>query len=62
MRKFELNEKEEKLADQFVKVHYVSCDSARISYIITPTGIGTGVSVQCKCCGALEDISDYDSW
>lgn len=33
----------------------------RVTYHLTPTGIGTVVKVTCAC-GAEEDLTNYDLW
>lgn len=33
-----------------------------VSYIMSPTGIGIGVTVKCNRCGDEVDITDYDLW
>jgi hypothetical protein len=30
--------------------------------INTPTAIGMGVSVKCRTCGKVQNITDYDIW
>jgi hypothetical protein len=32
------------------------------SYIFTPTGIGTAVSIKCNICNEDENCTDYDCW
>lgn len=32
------------------------------SYIFTPTGIGTAVSIKCNVCNEVENCTDYDCW
>ena len=34
----------------------------KFEYIVTPTGIGTGVDICCNYCGTRKDITDYGSW
>ena len=33
-----------------------------ISYVFTPTGVGTGVEIQCNICKTKIDITDYGNW
>lgn len=66
--KFELSEKEEKLAEKFEKKHlncakeHPSTIGGAISYCFTRTGVGVSVVVKCNICNEIEDITDYDSW
>ena len=67
----ELNEKEIKSLDDFVKL----CEKVgslkengkneKLSYeyiVTTNTGLGCSVKVRCKELGLIEDITDYSSW
>ena len=40
----------------------VPCGSEKISYILSPTGIGIKVEVLCRECGANKDITEYEKW
>lgn len=33
-----------------------------ISYIFTPTGIGTAIKLKCSVCNEEKDITDYNTW
>jgi len=33
-----------------------------ISYMFTPTSIGTAVTVECGLCGEFENITEYNNW
>lgn len=58
-----LDEEEKKLANDFRKEHYKKCGkSSYIKYILTPTEIGTGIGIQCSCCGEKKDITNYGRW
>lgn len=65
---YQLNDCEQLQADMFIQKH-LSCARQHpstiggcISYILTPTGVGTIVEIQCNICGTKTDISDYDKW
>lgn len=60
------SESEKKAYKSFVKKHK-KCDGVgaiggSISYIITPTGLGNIVEVQCNSCGSKKDITDTSNW
>ena len=58
-----LTDEEKKLAKEFSKEHYEKCGRAGyIQYILTPTGVGTSVEVECACCKERKNISDYGCW
>ena len=67
MIKFELNEKEEALAEQFLKEHrhpdvYKGAIGGYINYIFTPTSIGDACCIHCDVCNKEKNITDYDAW
>ena len=41
---------------------FSSSVGGRLSYIITPTGLGNIVKVRCNYCGEIRDLTNYDSW
>ena len=55
-----LSTQENAHADLFKFVHR-NCEGL-ISYIITPTGVGTIIKVYCNVCGQHIDVTDYDCW
>ena len=58
-----LDDIESKRADEFKKEHYEKCGRAGyVRYIITPTGIGTAVEIECACCKEKKDISNFNNW
>lgn len=58
-----LSTEEKKIANDFKKEHYEKCGkNGRMRYILTPTEIGTGIDIECSCCGEKKDISDYGRW
>ena len=70
MAKYELDEVEEKRAEDFITEHK-RCrphgkdpyrQFAPFSYILTPTGIGNSVKIQCPYCGKIKDITNIDCW
>lgn len=63
--KFELNENEEKAAEEFITKHRKSCiypSGAHCVYIFVPTGIGNICRVECSHCKEQADITDYNCW
>lgn len=71
MKEFKLDEKEEESAEKFITKHLESCRifnhhgfpvGPLFSYIFTPSGIGTGVSIRCSKCKETENITNYDNW
>ena len=65
--KFELNEKESKLAEKFLQEHrhpevYKGAIGGHINFIFTPTSISDACTIHCTICGAKENITDYSHW
>lgn len=71
--KFELSEQETVDAEKFYEEHkdcckkvlrkeFFSTTGGGFSYIITPTGLGDCVKIQCNSCGKIEDITDISCW
>lgn len=60
---FELDALETQRVVRFIKDHK-ECDmhSGKITYSITPTGIGNVVEIKCNRCGKVEDVTNYDNW
>ena len=56
-----LSDKEEQKAKAFRKEHWETC-KGNVFYVITPTGIGTGVDVVCSKCKTEQNITDYTDW
>ena len=65
---FKLNEVEQTAANDFIEKHltcvkqHPSTIGGGISYIFTPTGVGTIVEIRCNICGTKTDITDYGNW
>lgn len=57
---FNLNEKEIKRYNKFIKKHK-KCDGI-LELIFSLTGIANAVSVSCTGCKKTKNITDYDSW
>ncbi len=60
-KEFVIENFELKSLEEWTSAHGMTCRKRSYSYRFTPTGIGTGVTVECEC-GALENITDYESW
>lgn len=69
---FEASEKESEAAKEWIKEHRKTCKffktprsagaaGGALSFVVTPTTIGTAFTVRCAC-GALENVTDYDTW
>lgn len=62
----ELTPKEQKRIKDFIQEHkdciFTSSIGGKISYIVTPTGIGSIIEVRCNACGKQKDITDIDCW
>lgn len=61
---FTLSPKEYRDAQTWINKH--PCDKRHsgafwVKYIFSPTGIGTGIEVECNC-GAKVNVTDYLSW
>lgn len=56
-----MSEKENDDAKVFRDEHYNSCKS-NITYTLEGTGIGTAISVKCKGCNTVKNITDVDNW
>lgn len=63
---FELSEEEKKLSDEFYLEHknHIKRTTAGewCTYLITPTGIGTCLSIKCNFCNKTKNITDYSDW
>lgn len=67
MARFELNDKEKKKAEAFIKKHKhpevsKGAIGGHINYVFTPTGIGICIWMECSICKAKKDITDYNCW
>ncbi len=63
--KFELNNVEIENLKRFDNEHecmnkYAGAIGGRLSFVFTPTSIGSMVEVKCNICKRVEDITDYD--
>jgi len=71
MLSFEMNEQEEKDAEELFKEHDKDCPlvlgniqstiGGRISYTFTPTGLGMACGVRCAC-GWSQECTDVSCW
>jgi hypothetical protein len=61
---FKLNLEEIEAAKLFIEKHppHEGHSNGCLSYIFTPTGIGTTVTIRCNTCGEELDITDYSYW
>ena len=70
MRLFTLTDEQQKKVDEFKDKHSDCYDKMststdgkhHISYIVTPGGVGTTISVRCNHCGEIMDITEYNKW
>lgn len=65
--KFELNPKEIKAANKFIKAKckdkaYLGAIGGRFSYIFCVTSIGVSVSIHDSVTNTEKNITDYDNW
>jgi hypothetical protein len=63
---FKLSAKEKERLDKWLKKHNKKCDdhwefSQHLTYMFTPTGIGTIIEVKCSC-GKKVGITDSSNW
>lgn len=56
-----MTEKENEEAKAFSAEHWATC-KGNMKYILEGTGIGTAVSIQCKKCQTIKDVTDMDNW
>ena len=63
--KFEMNQNEVDAYRKWRKKHDETCvdkgSRRSLTFMFTPTGIGTGIEVLCPC-GEKVDVTDIDSW
>ena len=63
---YELNKLEKGLFGLFKKKHNEhpigTCDGGQYSYRITPSSIGTTITVICNECGEEKNITDFSDW
>ena len=70
---FTLNEKESEAARAFESRHsakhskkggpfWSGAIGGATTYRLTPTGIGTAVTIHCGACRKKKNITDYDAW
>lgn len=57
-----LSEQEQKDYKAFRDKHYKDCNSSIIEIIVTGTGIGDIIELNCKKCGTRVDITDFSNF
>lgn len=60
---FEINKSE--LVTKFREEHKncpTSTIGGRVSFIFTPTGLGTIIELRCNGCGKVKNITDMNKW
>lgn len=57
-----LSDKQKQQQREFIDNHYEMCKQPIFEYIVTPTGIGVGLTIRCPKCGVELDMTDYDMW
>jgi len=70
MRVFKLTDGQEELVKKF-KADHSHCakempsgtdGTYQFSYIVTPGGVGTTISIRCNHCKKIQDITEYNNW
>lgn len=63
---FGVNEVENQRMAKFCEEHHKHAHAGSageyVRVFFMPTGLGNIVNIQCLTCGAVEDVTDYDSW
>ena len=57
-----LSDKEISQFREFKHSHYKSCGTNDIYVLLSPTGIGTAITLKCSKCGKELDITDINHW
>ena len=57
-----LSDKEISQFREFKHSHYKSCRTNDVWVLLSPTGIGTGITLKCPKCEKELDITDIDHW
>ena len=57
-----LSDKEISQFREFKHSHYKSCKTNDIWVLLSPTGIGTAITLKCPKCEEKLDITDIDNW
>ena len=57
-----LSDKEMSQFKEFKHSHYKSCKTNDIWVLLSPTGIGTAITLKCPKCEEKLDITDIDNW
>ena len=57
-----LSDKEMSQFREFKHSHYKTCGSSDVWVLLSPTGIGTAITLKCCKCGEEVDITDIDHW
>lgn len=69
--KFELSKKEEENLSNWLRKHlpdhggkfpYAGAAGGSLSYVFTPTSLGTAVHVHCNHCESEENLTDFSHW
>ncbi|WP_061578106.1 hypothetical protein [Bacillus licheniformis] len=56
-----MNDQEDKDAKEFIEKHWNSC-KGNVQYILEGTGLGTVISIKCKECNEVKNITDDSNW
>ena len=57
-----LSDKEMSQFREFKHSHYKTCGTSDVWVLLSPTGIGTGITLKCPKCGEELDITDINHW
>ena len=57
-----LSDKEMSQFREFKYNHYKTCGTSDVWVLLSPTGIGTAITLKCPKCGEEVDITDINHW
>lgn len=66
MTTFRIDNIQKREVDTFFKEHHScytnSISGGLISYIFTPSGIGTIIQIKCNVCNKIKDLTNFNNW
>ena len=64
--KFKIENKEflewKKFREKHKECKFPATEGGKFSFIFTPNGLGTCISVRCNVCDEIKDITDISNW